>query len=830
MLGAILSGLVVAATSLACGQALMRLAGIERPSAVAPAAGISALLVITGIAVKLPGDAVTAAAAAGIAVAFSLWSLRNTRGLPPVAVGALVVVLGAALVVAIPFAVNGRMGILGQGLVNDDMASHLLFAEWLDTGAGETPELVDGGYPLGPHALAAAVTKVTGASLIEAFAGLTGAIAALTALTAYAALPRTRLPLRVPASVLVAFTYLAAAYLAQGAFKEPLLGLALLGFALSLPALRRGGGRGPEASRWGLAGAAIPAGAIAAGVIYNYSFPGLAWLALAAAAWLLLVAARERAARGGLDLRGRLRRARAAIAVIAAVPVAAAIPELTRLLSFTDFKAFNPGGEGARVGFGNLRQPLSPLESLGIWPSSEFRITPARASAPELAFYAGALIGLAVLAWGLYRAIKRRESALPAALVAGSLGYLAALAVGTPYTQAKALAIVSPVVMLIGLRGLLRAGALEGEERDAEAGEEEPALAARPLWRYGIPALGAVFVVAAAFSSLLPLRQAAIGPQEQVDQLVSMRPLLQGEDVLFLGRESFVAWELIGANVHAPIVHNYNVEETPSLYRATSTRAKFDFDVVPVEDPFGGEEPGDHDDLGDFEYVITTRAAQQSEAPAEFEAIEETRDYVLWRRAETAGERRTLIEPTGPGTVVDCASPEEGSLTALRGTGRAFRSAPAVGQAWEPSAEVTDSRSAYEELPLAPGRWAISLQYASTQPMHVSAPGLEETLAPNLLFRGPGAYFPVGEIEVGREGPVRFTISVDPPPAIGRLLGAEMRAYLGPIAATPVPSQETIPLASACGRYLDWYRVRPGASAESLSSVEAPTPREVVED
>jgi hypothetical protein len=838
MLGAVLTGLVIVLASLVCGQAVMLASGRGRASAVAPAAGLSALLVVCGVAVKLPGHAVTAAVAAGIAVGVSAWALLGRRGdLGPVRVGVLVVVVGAALATAIPFAASGRIGILGQGLVNDDMASHLLFTEWLDTRVGDTPELVDDGYPLGPHALVAAAAKVSGAGLIEAFAGLSGAIAVLTALTAYAALGGPRPLLRAPASVLVAFTYLGAAYLAQGAFKEPMLALAVIGFALALPPLRGGTRR-----------AAIPAGVIAAGTIYNYSFPGLAWLVGTAVAWLALIAIRERHARGGHDLRGRLRRARPQLAVIVGLPVAAAIPELVRLASFTDFKAFNPGGDGANVGLGNLRQALSPLEALGVWPSTEFRITPARASAPEIAFYLGALVALAVLAWGLWRALRRREAALPAALAAGALGYLGALVAGTPYTQAKALAIVSPVVMLIGLRGLLRAEPVEGEERERagvgtdaaaiEAAPDPDAVARRtPLLRWGLPALGAAFVAAAAFSSLLPLRQAAVGPEGQVDQLVAMRPVLEGERVLFLGRESFVAWELIGAQVYAPIVHNYNVVEVPSLYRALSTRAKFDFDVVPVTEGEGevASDPDAPDVLDDFDWVITTSSAQQSEAPAAFEPVKRTRDYVLWRRRAPIGPRRTLVEPTGPGTTVDCSTPEEGALTRLHGTARVFRRRPVAGNAWEPDAGVTNTSPGTEELLLTPGSWEISLQYAATQPLRIVTPdlaeprGLEVTLEPNLLFRGAAPSYPVGRIEVPRRGLVHFEVSIERPPLAGRLLGAQTRGYLGPITATPVPAEETIPLSAACDRYLDWYRIAPGLPRGALDAVEAPTPRAVVE-
>src|SRR5207248_10448563 len=100
-------------------------------------------------------------------------------------VGAIPARVGAALVAAIPFATSGRIGILGQGLVNDDMASHLLFAEWISSHAGPTPDLIKDGYPLGPHAIVAATAKVSGASLIEGVAGLTGAIAGLLGLSAY---------------------------------------------------------------------------------------------------------------------------------------------------------------------------------------------------------------------------------------------------------------------------------------------------------------------------------------------------------------------------------------------------------------------------------------------------------------------------------------------------------------------------------------------------------------------------------------------------------------------------------------------------------------------
>ena len=75
------------------------------------------------------------------------------------------------------------------------------------------------------------------------------------------------------------------------------------------------------------------------------------------------------------------------------------------MASFSSFKAFNPSGTGPTVGFGNLRQPLNPLEAFGVWPSGEFRITPANSSTPEIAFYLGGLLALVLVAivYGMWR-------------------------------------------------------------------------------------------------------------------------------------------------------------------------------------------------------------------------------------------------------------------------------------------------------------------------------------------------------------------------------------------------------------------------------------------
>jgi hypothetical protein len=102
----------------------------------------------------------------------------------------------------------------------------------------------------------------------------------------------------------------------------------------------------------------------------------------------------------------------------------------------------------------------------------------------------------------------------------------------------------------------------------------------------------------------------------------------------------------------------------------------------------------------------------------------------------------------------------------------------------------------------------------------VSADGTELAELPgNLDFRGPGAYWPAGELRTtARRTRVVIDASVERPPLVGRLLGAESVAHLGPIAASPsgpgyvAEGEEPLPgagellrpAATACGNYVDW--------------------------
>ncbi len=688
------------------------------------------------------------------------------------------------------------MGILGVGLVNDDMASHLLIADWLNTHLGEMPGLIDHGYPVGPHSLAAGLSEGLGTGLIEAFAGITLATPVLTALVAVEALRGLRPAPRILAAALVALPYLAAAYLAQGAFKEPIEALFVLSFALLLPSatsVRR----------------ALPLGVIAAGAVYAYSFPGLFWLLGAAAVYLAVALIFGAPGLSGAGLRRRVARpdrtpdadhspgthpaTLATIAVALGVLVVLTAPEWARLIDFTHFRAFR--GSTISSGLGNLRHQLSPLEALGIWPASDFRLSASAATVPAPAFYLGALLAATALVLGLPRWFRRHGAAAPAALAAAIVIYLGALAFGTVYTSAKALAIVAPLITLIALGGLL--------ERERRTGAQPPPGAQRGnVLRW---ALAAVVGLGIAASSFLVLRPAPVAPEDHAGQLAELRPLVQGRKVLFLGRDNFIVYELRGSRPFTAVRNFYDPNYAKPNLRLQDVFRKFDFDSVTSAT------------LGRFPFVITTRAAYASGPPPAFEPLRETPDFVLWKRTGPVGERHTLAEGDRPGAQLDCSNPDGRRVGRGPGSATVFTEPPVIGGAWSPSSTVESGSAASQALSLPAGRWEISIQYDSTRPIRIRAPGLDATLPGNLDYRGSVPFYAVGALTSRRRGPVPFTVTVEQPPLAGRLLGAKSVAHLGTIAASPVTvdraggpipgvSQRRVPLRRACGRYLDWYR------------------------
>ncbi len=805
MISMLASAALISAASLAVGGAIAAICGWGESRGAAAtgrttggwswlsgAIGLATLLAVAGVAARLPGHAITAAVAVGVvtvaALAYLVWSGVGWRG----PVGAMVPALIAAAAAALPFIVNDRVGILGVGLVNDDMASHLLVADWVQNRTEPVPSLVDGGYPLGPHSLVAALAEALGADPVNVFAGLTLAIAALGAITALAVLRDLSAARRTVGAVIAALPYLGAAYLAQGAFKEPLQALLVIGFALGIRELTS---REITSSR-ALAVRAMPLALIAAGSVFNYSFPGLLWLAATAVGVWLLSGAPVRSLRPVLPV----------IAIVLAVGAVLTAPEWGRILEFADFRAFERSGSQT---LGNLRQSISPLEAFGVWPSGEFRASPGSGALPALAFYLGALLGAVALGLGLWRGWLERRPELPSALAGALVIYVGAVVVGTPYTSAKALAIAAPVAMLIALWGVLSSKWLPRAEDSRMPflfGSHLPL--SRGRLSIGLTALGAVFMLAAAVSSVLALRQGPVSPGVHAGELNEIRRIVEGGRVLFLGRDDFIAWELRGSTVDTPIQNFYNVGQPPTRFRPKPGEEKFDFDAVP------------YGILDRYRFVLTSSTAYASEPPGNFTEVARTPSFVLYKRRGPTTPRETLHEGAAPGAILSCEGGARGRRELVGVPDGATLAAiwprpPVEGSErhWEPSATATAGEQPSQSIRLTPGRWEVSLAYDSPRPLTIraSGEGLADDstllLPANLDFRGPTPPFPAGELDVERPGPVTLEVQLAEAPLAARLLGAEGETHLRSVFATPLGEIEHLPPGKACDAYVDWLRV-----------------------
>jgi hypothetical protein len=524
VIGTYAAVVAICGASLAIGQAALALCGQRTWSWLSPAVGLALLCAICWGTVRMPGDGVVPAIVVLVLVVASvvyLWG-RLEGGVDAVRVG-WPVALAALLAASVPFAVEGHFGILGTSF-NPDMSQHLLATARLAD--GHSSQLLNQGYPLGPHAIVVALDKGLGVGLVQGFSGLSVAVMVLAPLTALAAFRDLGFLPRTAGALVVGLAYVVASYFAQGAFKETLEALFVLAFVLALRETTR-----PE---WrDLQLRFVPAALLAAGAVYAYSFPGLIWLLGTLLIWLAVEYAFGRRPPAWRPLGLGL--------LVFAVLVA---PEIGRMIDFHKFETFDPNGPG----LGNLFGQVSPFEALGIWPSGDFRLAPGDGAVPAVGYYLGVAFVLALLIYGIYRCGRRRESALLAGLATAALAYLAARAGGTAYTAAKAIEIAAPLAALTILLPLL------GESDWRVVGSLGPKSRQRTIATFA----AALFVVSAGVCSLLAFANAPVGPSTYSPALTGLRPLVADDSTLVLASDElladqhgtpYIAWELRGGRV-----------------------------------------------------------------------------------------------------------------------------------------------------------------------------------------------------------------------------------------------------------------------------------------
>jgi hypothetical protein len=767
MIGTYVSAALICLASLLVGRATFSLAGRREWCWIEPAVGYAAILTVSGILSRAPGHGTSATVGVvALVVVAALISWRREYAAPGVLGVSLATALAVAIVLSFPFAVTGRWGLLGVGF-NNDLGLHLAWAEWLRSGVGPEP---DPGYPLGPHGLAVATAAFPGISLGQAFIGEIFAIGMLTGLTALGALREIAAWRRVVGAALVAVTYLAASYFAQAAFKETAEALFVLAVAIYL--LRPDA---PPRGLWPRVGWALPWVALAGGVVFCYSFAGIAWPFAIVAVWALAQPATWRLLRPARVLRILLRPwVLLGILILVGLGVALAITG-----------PFGFGSSFNQVAGSNTYGPVSPVETLGIWPAANYRLDAAGGAAlPGLMGAIAVLALLAAVAWWM----QRREAAVPLALGAGAVVYLASLPVTGDYSQAKALMIIAPLTMLVIIRPLVT-----------------EFLARMSGLRIAWSALAVVFVAGAVWSTFLVLRDAPVGPPGYGSQLEAFLPIVHDEPVLYAGQDRYAAYDLQGADTHVPLVEFPDDKVSPNSEKPFDTGDAYspiDFDSF------------NRGTLDRFPYVVTSRGAWNSEAPPNFKPIAKTADFILWERTgSTPRGRHVLLEGTEAGARAHCNSPEVRILLESGGQATLFgETEVGTKPQWSDGSILGNGEGTSQSLELPAGTWNLSLQYFSPFALTISAPGFKQELAAALDGQRPntislannGQFWPAGKFE-SKGGKVEFTIDAAPADWMQSLSGYDGKAYIGELVATKAGARQTAPPAQACGGWIDWY-------------------------
>lgn len=752
------AALILCGASLVVGEALLRGAGYSRGTKLAGPVGLSALIVVATACASVGADG---RVIAGAMVVLTVTAAARLRTLPRPDSPALAVTVIVAAATAVPFLVNARWGVLGV-TINDDPASHFAWTDAIAFGHPVGPLLIDDAYPLGPHAVAAGLTRLLGSAADGPFQALVVAAPILTAIAALGALRHVPPAPRVAGASLVALSFLAAAFFAEASYKEPLLSLLVVGLAVALRELT-------AASDW-RARRAVPVGMLLAGSLLIYGSGGALWPLATLGAW----AVAELVARRMRPTRDQLRTAVRFLACGLAVAIAGTVVRAGALLQS------NLGG-GVRNHPGNVPTELPVYQGLGLWLSGQFQFLPTDLfRAGMLSAFAAAVFVYSAGWW-----LRRRDLAIPAAVAACLLLYAVTRQTTSPYITAKSLAIAAPLVMLMIAGALLRA----------------------PLWpRRGdtagalrLAAAGAFLAVAVA-SSALVLRSGPIGPTTHTDDLAAIRAIVGRRPTAFVVRDTYSGWKLHGGVFAAP--------------QENSVRPLIAFAARP-EKPVTPGQMLDFDSLDPsavdrFEYLVATRSAFASTPPPNWRLVTTTRWYELWRRDGPTAPRSVLSEAGAPGAVLDCANP------ALPRRGDAWvRPAPVLGPAaaWRGPGDVPSPGSGaeiyahpgdavHQTLALPAGRWDLSLQYRSHVAVRVFAAASTLRLPANLDI--VGSFWSAGTITPAG-GPVVVTLRFarSPAPPASRTL------VVGVLAATRADERgRLVALRRACGRYVDWYAAR----------------------
>jgi hypothetical protein len=763
--GWVLAPLVLMALAGGCGLLAERLSGARLPGSLVAPVGMAVLIAIAGPFVladataELAAPAVVIAAVAGIALG-EPWRDARLRALWP---WPLLLALGAYAVYAAPSLLTGQGSITGYVKLDDSATWLALTDQILEHGrdrsgvpAGSYARTLEAwlgnDYPVGAFLPLGIAAKVAGVDPAAAYQPVIAVYAALLALGLHAC---ARALLSPRAAAAAAFAAVQASllfgYANWGGIKEPAAAMLLPTLAW-LAVQRR------------LALLAVVAGA-SLGVL---GINGLAWagpaLLIAAFAWWR---AGERRWRDPLIAAGLM-----------AVASAPALATLGFVRSTTN------GAISAQDDLGNLAKPPPLLQGAGLWPAGDLRVDPH----PRWLAVALALACLMGAYGAIAAAVERRAWPLVAAVGVAAAGTLPAVAIGSPWVDAKALAVLSPFV-------LLAAAAF---------------VATRPRWL--ATAGAAVLALAVGWSTVLVTRDVFVAPRARLAELREMAP-----------------------GVAAPaVVLDFEIYADRHFLRASGTDGATDLRERRVARADGSTFPelsvAEVDEIAPaelwaFRSIVRRRSPTASRPPAAFRRVRAGRYFELWERPADAPPplaRLPLSEGLDPAKTPECSQIEALAKTAgARELAAVARPAQvfadlrtaAAPEDWQPDVTPVSDGDALiaVEVPAA-GRWRVYVGGSTLGKLAVEVDGRAAGALRHELAHD-GQWLRFGALAL-RAGPhqVRLRYAAGFPQA-----GIGSPSPLGPLALVPEAADgelpvTRVPVADArelCGKRLDWVEALP---------------------
>jgi hypothetical protein len=606
----VLFPIAVTAVSVGCGLLLEHASRMRLPGALLAAAGFAVVLVAGHIATawdataELAVPVVLALAAAGYAASLPL----RGRHIDLWALAAAAVVYAAF---AAPVVSSGEPTFAGYVKL-DDTATWLAITDRLMEHGRDLTGLADstyeatldvnltGGYPSGAFPPLGIGAKLVGQDPAWVFQPYQALLAAYMALALYVLARRATdsRPWAALAAVVASQSALLFAYAMWGGVKElaAAWAIALLA-ALVVPLLR-------ERLTWS---SVLPLAAASAALLAVLSFGGVVWLAPVLLPTLVLLL-RERGTDGALV-------AGMSFLVLAAVLSAPSLLQAEVFLKPSGATLVN------EAELGNLIEPLSRLQIVGIWPVGDFRFEP-----HDLATtYVLIAVLLAAAAFGLAWAWRRRAWELILYVVAAAGGAIAISVFASPWVGAKALATGAPAVVLAGVVG---AAALSRTGRRIEAVIVAVAIAGGVTW-----------------SNVLAYHEVNLAPRERHAELERIGEQIDGE-----GPTLMTEYEPYGAR---HFLRKGDAEGASELRRRTiPLRTGRPLDKLEVADV-------DQFDLRAlllYRTLVLRRSPVSSRPPSIYRRVRQGRFYDVWQRPP--GSEQNVLTHMSLGGTLPSARPQ----------------------------------------------------------------------------------------------------------------------------------------------------------------------------